>query len=137
MPGEGLSQQKSSVYTHCVGESRKNWENDIFSPFLYCLCFIWTHASSGLKVSRNFMFLRPKKQFSLGKEDSWFSLRQGSLAPSSRSPLLFQTPEEAEQRDLPVERWLGKYTLYLFQSVSPAPILSPVSGTTPPYHDVH
>lgn len=45
---------------------RKNWENDIFSPFLYCLWFIWTHASSGLKVSRSFMSLRPKKQLSLG-----------------------------------------------------------------------
>lgn len=73
MPGEGLSQQKSSVYTHCMGESRKNWENDIFSPFLYCLWFIWTHASSGLKVSRSFMSLRPKKQFSLGKEDSYLA----------------------------------------------------------------
>lgn len=108
MPGEGLSQQKSSVYTHGMGESRKNWENDIFSPFLCCLWFIWTHASSGLKVSRSFMSLRPKKQFSLGKEDSYLAC---TLAPSSRSPLLFQTPEEAEQRDLPVERWLGKYTL--------------------------
>lgn len=79
----------------------KEWENDIFWPFLYCLWLIWIQASSNLRVSGSLVFLRPKEQFFRGGRQQ-LSLCQGLLGPSSRTPLLFQTLEETEHE---VSQW--------------------------------